>query len=228
MSMTVCSSAVRTCLGDGEATFRALCEGRGGVEPLRGLDSERVGVSHGYHVDQYEHEHERRFVAGAMLSECVARAVADAGLDPERERTVAIVGTGLRELRELERWAERGRPPFPLERLHFGTAVRAAVPGVAEVITLSNACSASGHALALAQDLLELGEAEAVIAAGTDTVSVSMLAMISRVAARPADQLRPFDRAQTGALLGEGAVAMGSLALRSASCSRPRARARDR
>src|SRR5207247_2209887 len=87
-------------------------------------------------------------------------------------------------------------------------AVRAVAPGVGEVITLSNACSAGGHALALAQDLVELGEADAVVAAGADSMTASMLAMIGRVHEEPADQLRPFDAARTGALLGEGAVAM--------------------
>jgi 3-oxoacyl-[acyl-carrier-protein] synthase II len=203
VSPLILSSAVRTCLGDGEATFRALCDGRGGVEPLRGLDP-GVGVTHGYQAGDGADE----FAAGAMLSECVTRAVAAAGIDTHRERVVALVGTGLRELRELERWAQGDRPPFPLERLHFGGAVRAAAPDVVEVITLSNACSASGHALALAQDLLELREADAVIVAGADTVSASMLAMISRVAAQPAEELRPFDLSRTGALLGEGAVAM--------------------
>jgi 3-oxoacyl-[acyl-carrier-protein] synthase II len=65
----------------------------------------------------------------------------------------------------------------------------------------------AGHALALAQDLVELGEADAVVAAGADAMTESMLAMIGRMADGPASALRPFDASRTGTLLGEGAAA---------------------
>jgi 3-oxoacyl-[acyl-carrier-protein] synthase II len=120
---------------------------------------------------------------------------------------VAVVGTGLRELAEVEvRVPEAGqvRP----ERLHFGAAVRRALPGVAEVVTIANACSAGGHALALAQDMVELGEADAVVVGATDGMTRSMLAMIGRVATEPTDQVRPFDADRRGVLLGEGAAAV--------------------
>ena len=78
---------------------------------------------------------------------------------------------------------------------------------MAEVVTISNACSASGHALALAQDLVESGGADAVVVAGTDTMTASMLAMIGRVVDTPTDRVRPFDARRTGVLLGDGAAA---------------------
>ena len=40
---------------------------------------------------------------------------------------------------------------------------KAGVP--VDVVTIANACSASGHALALAQDMVELGDADAVVVA---------------------------------------------------------------
>jgi 3-oxoacyl-[acyl-carrier-protein] synthase II len=94
-----------------------------------------------------------------------------------------------------------------LHDLHFDAAVRSVLPGVTEVITVSNACAASGHALALAQDLLELDEADAVIVAGCDATTESMLAMIGRVADKPTPALQPFQQGRAGVLLGEGAVA---------------------
>jgi len=60
----------------------------------------------------------------------------------------------------------------------------------------------------LAQDLLELDEADVVIAAGADAMTESMLAMIGRFATTRTTQVRPFDRDRTGVLLGEGAAAV--------------------
>ena len=94
------------------------------------------------------------------------------------------------------------------DRLHFGSAVRLASAHIREVITLSNACSAGGHALALAQDMIECGDADAVIACGADATTVSMLATIARFSDVPTKQVRPFDADRTGTLLGEGAAAL--------------------
>ncbi|WP_307962417.1 beta-ketoacyl synthase N-terminal-like domain-containing protein, partial [Salinispora arenicola] len=69
--------------------------------------------------------------------------------------------------------------------MHFAGTVGAALAGITDVVTFSNACSAGGHALALAQDLVECGEADAVIVGGADTMTRSMLAMIGRVAPAP-------------------------------------------
>jgi 3-oxoacyl-[acyl-carrier-protein] synthase II len=137
----------------------------------------------------------------------VARALCEAGIDPRAQRVIAIVGSGLRELNAVERAFEPAGPP-PLERLHFARAVREAAPGIERVITLSNACSAAGHCLALAQDLIEAGDLDAVVVGGADSMTESMLAMIGRVSDAPTDCVRPFDAARQGVLLGEGAAAL--------------------
>lgn len=206
MSALIAGASVRTCLGNGDETFLALLRGCSGVSDLRYLDGRRLNVLSGYHIAEDSRE-EPAFRASKWLSTCVREALGDAGVDPLRQHVLAFVGTGLRELREVERWSRQGGQ-FDAHRLHFGPCVREAAPGVADVITLSGACSAGGHALALGQDVIELGEADAVIVAGTDSMTVSMLAMIGRVSEHPAEQLRPLDTARTGALLGEGAAAL--------------------
>lgn len=201
MPVGIAGSAVRTCFGDGAATFAALTEGRSGAAPLTRHTPEEVGVAHGYEIDSGAD----LYPAGTWLTECVRAALAEAG---GTGRTVAIVGTGLRELAAVERFAVGEADDFVAERLHFGPAVAAAAPGAAAVHTLAGACSAGGHALALAQDLLELGEADAVVVGGTDTMTASMLAMIGRVAGGAAARVRPFDVDRPGVLLGDGAVAL--------------------
>jgi 3-oxoacyl-[acyl-carrier-protein] synthase II len=205
MPALVAGSAVRTCFGSGADTFAALLRGECGADPLRQGDPGKLNVYAGYHAGTDDPN--RPFRAGRLLAECLDEAARQAGLDTARQRVVALVGTGLRELSAVEDWVLTGAS-FPVRRLHFGDVVRRALPGVTDVITVSNACSASGHALALAQDLVELGEADAVVVGGADTMTQSMLAMIGRVAHTRTARVRPFDRDRDGVLLGEGAAAL--------------------
>lgn len=203
MTVLITGSALHTCFGDQNATFTALLAGRSGVAELTGIDPAKLNVAHGYPIE-VPGEH-RMFRAGHWLTGCVASALAAAGVDPARQRVAAVVGTGLRELWAVERSAV-GR--VGADQLDFRDAVSRAAPAIHDVLTVSNACSAAGHALALAQDLVELGEADAVVVGGADAMTESMLVMIGRVADEPATQVRPFDVDRAGVLLGDGAAAV--------------------
>ena len=218
MAVLITGSAIRTCLGDGEGTFSALLQGNTGIRPLSYFEPAKLNVRFGYQI--VEAAEEQWFKASRWLACCVREALSQAGLDPESKRVKAIVGTGLRELRAVERWGLEN-VKLPVELLHFASVFHEVSPKI-EVITLSNACSAGGHALALAQDLVELGEADAVIAAGTDAMTESMLAMIGRFAESPTECIRPFDAQRTGTLLGEGAAAL--VVTQESSSARPLAR----
>ena len=201
MPAVITGSAVLTCFGDGRSTFSALLGGATGVRKLRGADAGKLSVTSGYHIG--DRPDDERFLASRWLTTCLRNALRQSGIDPASRRVAVVVGTGLRELGAVEAGL-----PVAAERLHFGSAVRAAVPEAAEILTISNACSAGGHALAIAQDLVESGDADAAIAAGTDAMTISMLAMIGRVTDTPTEQVRPFDADRTGVLLGEGAAAV--------------------
>lgn len=219
MSVLIAASVARTCLGDEASTFAALLRGECGVGDLRYFPADAVHVQRGYHLAQPGPE--RHLPASTWLAGCVADAVARSGLDIAGQRVVALVGTGLRELRAVERYAADGID-VRREQLHFAGAVRAAVPGIQAVLTVSNACSAAGHALALGQDLLELGEADAVVVAGADAMTESMLAMIGRFGEHPTERIRPFDVRRAGVLLGEGAAA--TVLVAEGGCDAPVAR----
>lgn len=207
MSAVIAGTAIRTCLGDGAETFEALLSGRCGVTGLRHLSPQQLNVAYAYQIPDGEAGEEQWFRASAWLSHCVAEAVRQSGIRVDEQRVVALVGTGLRELRAVERCALEG-VAIPLTKLHFGEAVRHACPQVSHVVTVSNACSAGGHVLALAQDLIELGDADVVIVGAADALTASMLAMIGRFAERTAERVQPFDAERRGVLLGEGAAAL--------------------
>lgn len=206
MPAAITASAMRTCLGDTAQTFKALLNGDSGVKELRHYDSDALNVARGYHIDDGDDTSVLR--CSRWLGQSVAEAVRVAGIDTRSRRVSVVVGTGLRELHTIERWSQ-DEAPMRRAEAHFASVVRDALgDDSVEVITLSNACAASGYALALAQDMLDLDEADAVIVAGCDSMSESMLAMIGRITDPPTEALRPFERTRTGVLLGEGAVAV--------------------
>lgn len=196
---------MRSCLGNAVDTYKAMLTQESGLRPLRFVSPELVNVSYGYHIDDQCVEESSR--VGGWLADCVREAAAQANIDCECQRVAVVVGSGLRDLRAVERWWADA-VPMRLDTLHFAATVRAVLPGVEEVITLSNACSASSHALAVAWDLIELDEADVVVACGVDAMTESMLAMIGRVGDESSDAIRPFDADRKGVLIGDGAVAV--------------------
>ncbi|WP_018218326.1 beta-ketoacyl synthase N-terminal-like domain-containing protein [Salinispora vitiensis] len=203
MAVAITGYDLVSCLGSTRQTFDALLAGQAGVSPLR-FHTPAVGVGHGYQILDGVAEAPGR--AASWLADCVATAVRRAGLS-DRQRVSVVIGTGLRDLRAVERWSADDRSLDPSD-IDFTEAVRRVLPDAPEVLNLVNACAASGHALAVGQDILVAGDVDAVVVAGVDATTESMLAMIGRVASGITTALRPFDRDRTGVLLGEGAVAV--------------------
>ncbi|MER5541062.1 beta-ketoacyl synthase N-terminal-like domain-containing protein [Streptomyces sp. NPDC002589] len=208
MPTLITGSSMVSCAGDLDSTYEALLAGRSGVARLDYGDPAKLNVHFAYGItDPAADTAAGTRLAGHWLSRCIAEALREAGVDPAERRVAVVVGTGLRELRAVEQWHADGAE-LRLAQLHFDEVVRAVAPEVTEVHTVANACAASGYALALAADLLELGEADAVVAAGCDAMTESMLTVIGRVTETPSDMVRPFDADRRGVLLGEGAVAV--------------------
>lgn len=203
--VVVTGTAMLSCLGDAEATFAALQAGASGVAPLPFVDVDKLNVRFGYPIRDTVTERTGR--AGEWLARVVADAVLRSGIDPDARRVAVVVGSGLRELRSVELWHAEGAA-LELPDLHFGRAVRSVLPQATEVLTLSNACSAGGGALAVGIDLLAEGDADAVVVAGCDSTTESMLTMIGRVGDEPVTEVMPFDAHRVGVLLGEGAAAI--------------------
>ncbi|MFL6129654.1 MAG: beta-ketoacyl-[acyl-carrier-protein] synthase family protein [Mycobacteriales bacterium] len=201
------TGAVASIGGSTDEVFAALCAGQSGLAPLRGFDRCRYRARSAYEIDDRPAPGtDVPLRATGWLLRAVAEALADAGLDTDLSDVPVIVGTGLRELRSAELgWRDGAR--FDAAELHFGTALRERF-AAARTYTLSNACAASVYALAMACDLLDADAADAVVVAGTDTLTESMFGLLDRVQLEPPDQVRPFDVARRGTLLGDGAVAV--------------------
>lgn len=207
--LVVSGADLVTSVGAGvSACFEALCAGRSGNRPLQSFARERFRIARCYEIpDRAADGGDTPGRASAWLRRCVAGALEQAGPGAAEARVALLVGTGLRELRGLELWWDRGLPFEPGD-LHFAGALRDVLPDAPPALTLSNACSASSFVLGLGADLLELGQADAVVVAGCDSITESMLGMLDRVSVVPPEHVEPFERARRGVLLGEGAAAV--------------------
>ncbi|MDT3399848.1 beta-ketoacyl synthase N-terminal-like domain-containing protein [Streptomyces sp. B1866] len=208
MTQLIAGAGAVASVGEGVgALFGALCAGTSGLAGLRGFDAARYRVRHAYEID--DRPPGGGDVPGratAWLLRAVAEAAAQAGLGDDLADVPVLVGTGLRELRSAE-LAWRDGVPFDAARQHFGTALRERF-GAQRTYTFSGACSASLYALAMGADMVEGGMADTVVVAGVDTLTESMHGLLDRVNSEPPRQVRPFDRARRGVLMGDGAAAV--------------------
>ena len=75
-----------------------------------------------------------------------------------------------------------------------------------EYTTVSTACSSAANALLLGAEMLKAGEADIVVAGGTEALSVFHLNGFNSLMILDKQQCRPFDETRAGLNLGEGAA----------------------
>jgi 3-oxoacyl-[acyl-carrier-protein] synthase II len=157
---------------------------------------------------------------GAFLAlEAASLALADAGIDSQAlapRRLGVAVGSTLGESPALERLAaarRRGDAAAP-ERAHaFCASGPAALlaPIAAEhritgpMLVVPTACAAGNYAIGYALERVRRGEADVMLAGGTEPFSQTLHIGFSRMKLVAADCCRPFDRGRQGLLVSEGA-----------------------
>jgi 3-oxoacyl-[acyl-carrier-protein] synthase II len=137
-------------------------------------------------------------------------AVADAGLESaDAARWHLVIGTGMGDAaaHERDRGAgnpDPGRPADWSPSFEVASTLADRLGATGGATSTSNACAASGYAVALAADLIRSGEAEVVIAGGAEAYSRVALASAARLKAVDPVRCRPFDRHRRGTMIGEG------------------------
>ncbi|TVL88958.1 beta-ketoacyl synthase N-terminal-like domain-containing protein [Streptomyces sp. SAJ15] len=159
--------------------------------------------------------------AGGPASEFTVAAGEEAAADGrvgevDPYRVAVLMGSSVGDARqtELARAGEApavtgGSPPFSM-----ASALAARIGPCAGAVSLSNACSGSGYAIAMGAEMIEAGEADVVIAGGVEAYSRVTIAAFNRMGALGPERPRPFDKGRQGVVLGEGA---GAVVLESAA-----------
>src|SRR3982750_952399 len=225
--------AVTPLGNDAPSTWRAALAGESGIDWIRSFDPGDQPVRIAAEVKDFDAaqvaspKEVRKLERYVLLSLGAAReAVADAGLkgfDPMRVGIVfgsAIGGVnGILEQEEVrrERGPERVPPNFLPTVLAASASGQLAIslgikgPNYAVV----SACATGSHAVGEAAELIKRGDADAVIAGGTEAcihplILAGFTAMRGLAAEdeHPPRASRPFDATRAGFVMGEGACVL--------------------
>ncbi len=220
-------------VGNDVATmWKALCEGKSGVGPLTTFDASAYDARIAaevkgfdpmvYGISVKDARRIEKFIQYALAG--ARQAVTDAGIDFEKEdrdRIGVCVGSGIGSLRIIEEehkvLLQKGPSrisPFLIPSLIVNEAaghiaIKYGLHGSNTCVT--TACASGTHALGDALRILQRGDADVMIAGGTESCIVPLgvggfcaLKALSTRNDEPQKASRPFDRERTGFVMGEG------------------------
>ncbi|MBR4187101.1 MAG: beta-ketoacyl-[Bacteroidaceae bacterium] len=205
---------------DASAVLKSLKAGQTGIAPMRYLQSSHKELPVGEvklsneEMKQMLGLDKEAIISRTALMGAIAirQALEHAQLTLKGKRVVVISGTTVGGMDMTERYFKG--PSAELEealRKHdCGSSTRqmANLAGLedAEVCTVSTACSSAVNAIILGSEMLKRGEADIVIAGGTEALSMFHLNGFNSLMILDKAQCRPFDKTRTGLNLGEGAA----------------------
>ncbi len=141
------------------------------------------------------------------------------GLSPDAgERAVRVgvcLGTTMGDIQALEEvdavWVAHGEREIPCRLIHrYPSYSMSASLGkyggfYGPNLMIPTACAAGNYAVAHACDLLQLGQADVMIAGGAEPFSRIIFTGFNRLLAMAAERCQPFDKNRKGLIAGEGA-----------------------
>ncbi|MCK6426346.1 MAG: beta-ketoacyl-ACP synthase II [Burkholderiaceae bacterium] len=216
-----------------------LLAGKSGIAPITRFDASNMAVRFAgevrdFRIDEYipakEARHMDVFIHYGIAASL--QAVRDAGLatgesldEAQAERCGVMVGSGIGGLPLIEsshgEYLERG--PRRISPFFVPASIINMISGHVSILcgykgpnlSVVTACTTGLHSIGLAARLIEYGEADVMVAGGSES-TVSPLGVGGFAAARalstrnddPATASRPWDRDRDGFVLGEGAGVM--------------------
>jgi len=214
----------------------AIVAGRSGIAPITRFDTTRFPVHFGGEIrdlvlDPYINAKEARRMDAFMQYGVVAgmQAMRDSGLevtDQNSERVGVLMGAGMGGLESIEQTYEKyleTHSPKKVSPFFIPASIINLVSGHLSIeykltgpnLAVATACTTSTHAIGLAARLIQYGEADAMLAGGSEMATcytgVSGFAQAKALSLRnddPQGASRPWDRDRDGFVMGDGAGAM--------------------
>ena len=234
-SVQITGIGLITPLGtDLDAQWRALGEGRSGIERITRFDAAQLPCQIAGEVRDFD---VTRWLDGLVLRQldrygelalaASLLAFRSAGLERgacDPARMGCIVGSGLGGVQTLCESARALDPASPLRGLSpylLPAATASLAAGQISILhglrgpsyTTSAACASGAHAIGLGLRSIQCGDADVVLAGGADAMltelvvaSFALLGALSRRNAEPARASRPFSASRDGFVLAEGAA----------------------
>jgi 3-oxoacyl-[acyl-carrier-protein] synthase II len=217
--VVVTGRGVVSPVGEGaDAFFDALLAGRGGVTdegvaPCPDFDPEVAMTP----KEARRSDRVTQLAVAAAAAAAEEAAIPD-GVDPAR--IGIVVGTGVGGLgtlqRECQSWLEEGDRavsphfvPMMMPNAAAGTiAMKLGAHGPG--FSVASACATGAHAIGEAMRMIQRGEADAVVAGGSEAALVGLcIAAFRRMGAMSRENVsRPFDVRRDGFCMGEGAAVL--------------------
>jgi 3-oxoacyl-[acyl-carrier-protein] synthase II len=218
----------------GRETWQALLAGRSGVAEITSFDASHLPVRIAGEVKAFDptrymdRKVARRMGRFAQFAvACAAMALEDAGLavtDANAEQIGVVINTGGGGLMETydealviaQRGPGRVSPLYvPMMAPNMAACQPSIVLGIrGPVVSAVAACAAGVQAYTDAAHILRRGEADVILAGGTESgikdLPLAALANMGALASGddPAKACRPFDKHRTGFVYGEGAAVL--------------------
>jgi 3-oxoacyl-[acyl-carrier-protein] synthase II len=213
-----------------DAFWNAAVKGTNGIAPITAFDTSAFRTNVGGEVKDFrpsDYLSSSEAVSMGRSSQlaiaAASMALEQAGIDLSKENPFRIgvsLGTTMGEPQILEQciemiYAAKGATdtvPAALPRqypcgvipAHVATHFNACGP----VIMIPTACAAGNYAIGYAFDLLNLDQADIVIAGGSDPISKIAYTGFNRLLATAKEKCMPFDKNRDGMAVGEGAGVM--------------------
>jgi 3-oxoacyl-(acyl-carrier-protein) synthase len=220
--IVVTGLGVSTTLGhDIETFWTALREGTVGTGDLEHFDTSMLANHRGGELVQLRGQRQPPdprvplvvdlAIATATSATHDAR-LTNSGIDGAR--IGVVFGTVMGTRPAVERWLVQPQDENPEADLSWmsSTAVSRAPASKLNFAgpncVISTACASGNSAISYAADALMSGQADAMVAGGSDELSYAMLLMFESFRALSPDVVRPFDLNRRGLMLAEGAAAL--------------------
>src|SRR5262245_18674614 len=215
-----------------EETWEAICKGASGIGAITRFDASDFSTRIAAEVKGFEPEKYIEKKECKKMDACIHYAIAASIMAVENaslqitaantHRTGVIIGSGIGGLATTERYhailLERGPGrvspfffPMSLPNMAAGqVAIYLGARGPNSCVT--TACAAANHAIGDAFKIIQRGDADVMIAGGTEAVitpiAVAAFGNMKALSTRndePKRASRPFDRDRDGFVMGEGA-----------------------
>lgn len=221
MNIAITGSGIISAIGtDKLSVLTSLRKGQTGIGRMRYLQSAHAELPVGEVKMSNEEMKQRlgiapekevsRTVLMGMLA--IGQALQESPIEETDQRVVLISGTTVGGMDVTERHYPEladGHGADYLRQHDCGssTQLMADYFGLfSEVTTLSTACSSAANAMVLGAEMLKRGEADIVVAGGTEALSCFHLNGFNSLMILDHELCRPFDAHRAGLNLGEGAA----------------------
>ncbi|RLS90795.1 MAG: beta-ketoacyl-[acyl-carrier-protein] synthase II [Planctomycetota bacterium] len=221
----------------GVATWAAMKEGRSGISPLKSFPQNEdwtvrfAGEIHDFDPSHVADGREQKRIDRVALFAMVAahEAVLDSGYDIRNEgdpyRHGTIIGSGIGGVLTMEDGhgkllaaGPRRVSPFVVPRLMVNAgagnvSIQFNLRGISTAV--ASACASSGHAVGIAMQAIQRGDADVMLAGGSEaaitTLTLSAFSSMKALSTRnndPTHASRPFDKDRDGFVLAEGGAVL--------------------